>query len=180
MKQYQQAPIHVAVALATFVVIGFAQQNSWDSYKPRTLQSIMEAHAHDIEKLEPGKKMLVISGDSVPSQVKLVYLGKSRAIAGKRKELLQGWQKSFKAIAPQDPDLFATEMLFREGKKEYWIAIQKPLVEPLPKEVKVGQTVTTYVIWMGAIGDDEGWEWLFAMNEFDTPEPERPSSSKSL
>jgi hypothetical protein len=159
--------------------MGFAQQSSWDSYKPRTLQSIMEAHAHDTPRLEPGKKRLVITGDSVPSQIKLVYQGKSRAIEGKRKELVQNWQKSYKTSVPQDPGLFATEMLFREGKREYWIAIQKPLVEPLPKEVKVGQTVTTYVIWMGAIGDGEGWEWLFAMNEFDTPEPEKSSSETS-
>jgi len=66
-------------------------------------------------------------------------------------------------------------MLFREGDKEFWIAVQKPLVDPLPKEVGVGKQFTAYVIWMGAIKSEDHWEWVFAMNEFDTPAHAVPS-----
>ena len=60
-------------------------------------------------------------------------------------------------------------MLFKEGSDEHWIALQKPLLDYLPKEVKRGQAINAYVIWMGAIKVDNHWKWLFAMNEFDAP-----------
>ena len=87
---------------------------------------------------------------------------------GKRAELLEYWKKMLKR-SDDLINVFGTEMLFKEGDKEIWIAVQKPLLDPLPKEVAVGKSFTAYIIWMGAIQDGNHWEWLFAMNEFDTP-----------
>jgi hypothetical protein len=61
---------------------------------------------------------------------------------------------------------FKTEVLFREGKKDYWIAVQNVLLEALPKEVKPGKALTGYIVWIGAIKTRKDWHCLFAMNDF--------------
>ena len=53
--------------------------------------------------------------------------------------LLDFWRKMLKEQAPS-ADEFATEVLFKEGSAEHWIVVQKPLLDPLSKEVRTGQT----------------------------------------
>lgn len=91
-----------------------------------------------------------------------------------KKLVLETWKKSFLADDPADiNEAFPIEMLFREGKDEYWIAVQKPLVQPIRKEVQKAQEVKVYMILMGAIEVDGHWDWLFAINEFETPPPQK-------
>jgi hypothetical protein len=113
---------------------------------------------------------MFVSGDSFPSQIRLVYLEKSRPLPANKKILLDAWRKMLGDNAPTS-GVFATEVLFREGTQTHWIAVQKPLLDSLHKEVKNGQTVNAYVIWIGAIRVTRPWEWLFAMNEFEATEP---------
>lgn len=143
-------------------------EDHWGEYKCRTLQSIIDMHRDDIGRLNSKKKAMLLTGDSFRSQVELIYLGQSRAIPAPKNVLVDNWRKMFREDAPP-PDAFTTEALFKEGDKEHWIAIQKPLVDVLAKEVKKGQTVKAYVIWVGAIKAGRQWEWLFAMNGFDGP-----------
>jgi hypothetical protein len=121
----------------------------------------------DSTAVDPNKE-IVLTANSFPSKVCLIFLGKSRPLQGKRQMLVQYWQKMLK-ISDDLTNVFGTEMLFREGDKEFWIAIQKPLVDPLPREAEIGKSFTAYVIWMGAIKSEGHWEWVFAMNEFDAP-----------
>jgi hypothetical protein len=108
---------------------------------------------------------MLLTGDSFQSTVEVVYMGKSRPIDAKERVLLESWRKMFKEQPPPS-DAFLTEGLFKEGSKEHWIAIQKPLVDSLRNEVKTGQAVDAYLIWIGTIKIDERWRWLFAMNGF--------------
>jgi len=86
--------------------------------------------------------------------------------------LLVGWTKMLKDTVPANTvELFQTEVLFREGEEEHWLAVQKSLVDALPKEVKTGQEINGYVIWLGIVKVDDHFEYLFAMNEFDGPNP---------
>ena len=144
------------------------EENHWDEYQPRTLQSIIDMHRQSIEDLDRNstKKAMLLTGDNFPSLASLIYLGKSRPLPANRKTLLDAWRRSMKENAPP-PDVFLTEVLFREGKHEHWIVVQKPLLDALSKEAKDGQTLTVYVIWVGAIRVNRQWDWLFAMNEFD-------------
>jgi len=110
----------------------------------------------------------LLTGQWFPSKVKITYLGKSRPVAGKRRDLLVLWRKSFPTVLPAEAeDLFSTEMLFQEGHKKCWIVVQKPLLESLRNEVKVGHPLVGYVVWVGAIKIGGHWEWVFAMNGFD-------------
>jgi hypothetical protein len=119
---------------------------------------------------------MALSAESFPSKVTLVYLGKSRPLEGRRAELVEGWKKMLK-ITDDVVSVFGTEMLFKEGDREFWIAVQKPLIESMTREIAVGKPFTAYVIWMGAIKSEKHWEWLFAMNAFDSPTPGSYESS---
>ena len=149
-------------------------ENHWEDYEPRTIQSVIEIHRNsDVFKdMKSKKKAMLLTGDNFPSQVKLIYLGQKRPISGYRKVLLDAWRKMLRDKAPPD-DVFVTEVLFKEGRSERWLAIQEPLLGPLTKEVKQGDTVNAYVIWVGAIKGSQKWEWLFAMNEFVACPPSR-------
>ena len=138
----------------------------WEDYEPRTLQSIIAMHVDDVKDLDSKEKVVLLTGDSFRSRVRLIYLGDSRPLSAKRSKLLDFWRKMLKDQAPP-ADVFSTEVLFKEGADEHWIVVQKPLLDALPKEVKRGQPVNAYVIWIGAIKVGKQWEWLFAMNEFD-------------
>jgi len=143
-------------------------EDHWDRYQCRTLQSIIDLHRDDVQALNSKKKAILLTGDSFPSQVKLVYLGESRPLPAKKGVLLDFWRKMLKEQAPP-AEVFATEVLFKEGADEHRIAVQQPLLDALPKELKKGQAVNAYLIWMGAIKVGNRWEWLFAMNRFDGP-----------
>lgn len=147
-------------------------QVGWGAYKPRSLQSIIEMNqglAHDLESDTGGwAGRFLLTGDNFPSTVTLVYLGKSRPIAGKRLDLLKAWAKSM-GRTDEDVAKFGTEMLFREGHREYWIAVQKPLVGEIKTDAAGGIPIEGFIMWMGAVQVDDHWEWLFAMNRFDNP-----------
>jgi hypothetical protein len=149
--------------------VTYAQHQSeghWEDYAPRTLQWIVDTHREESKRLDSKKKAVLLTGDSFQSRVSLVYSGESRPLPVEDAVLLDFWRKMLKEQAPLAEE-FATEVLFKEGSTERWIVVQKPLLDPLSKEVRSGQTVTGYVIWVGAIKAGKRWEWLFAMNGFD-------------
>lgn len=163
---FRRVVLFVCVSAVLPTTCAWAQgEDHWENYQLRTLQSIVEMHRDDIENLNSKKKAVLLTGDSFQSQVELVYLGESRPLPARKGVLLGFWRKMLKEEAPP-PDVFSTEFLFREGNEERWIAVQTPLVDVLPKEVRKGQSVNAYVIWIGAIKDGKHWEWMFAMNGF--------------
>ncbi|HJT68798.1 MAG TPA: hypothetical protein VJ731_01290 [Terriglobales bacterium] len=141
--------------------------NHWDEYQPRTLASIIRMHDQDIHDLDlqSEKKAMLLTGDNFPSRTVLVYTGKSRPLLADKQKLLSAWRLMLKSEAPPE-DEFKTEVLFREGKKPHWVAVQNVLLQDLPREVKPGQAVTGYIVWIGAIRTRKDWRWLFALNDF--------------
>jgi len=159
------------VCIPAFALAMYAwgqSETHWEGYKRRTLQSIIEMFG-DEEFPDSSKNYASLSGEMFPSKVKLVYLAKSRPLPANKKELLTSWTTS-RGRPATTVDLFPTEVLFREGTDEHRIAVQKPLLASLPKEVKRGKSFDGYIIFMGTIKKvGEQKEWLFAMNEFDAP-----------
>lgn len=161
-------------AILAFSIATYPRSHSedhWESYQPRTLKSIVDAHnLSELEQVKgvPTKKnAMYISADSLPSRTPLIYLGQFRPLPAKSAVLLTAWRKTLGGQAPP-PDVFSTEIHFKEGADEYWIAVQQPLVPDVRKELKTGQEIDGYIIVIGAIKMGRSWEWLFAMNRFDS------------
>lgn len=134
----------------------------FERYKPRTLGEIIKAHS-DPQVLE--RSNMLLTGDTFPSKVKVIYTGESRKIAPARKQHLDMLVTSFN-VDPKVIDLYGTEMLFTEGGEEHWLPVQKKLIPFFEKELKKGEAVILYAEWVGAKKIGGTWEWIFIVQEF--------------
>jgi hypothetical protein len=166
MKRLAGVVIAISVLIAAANVRSQDKQDHWGQYEPRTLQSIIDTNQEFAKKLNSDKKAMLLTGDNFPSKVRLTYLVDSRPLPAEQKVLVDSYRKAMKDNAPA-ADVFTTQIRFEEDSREYWILVQKPLLDALPKELSKGQALDAYVMWIGAIKVGRHWEWLFAMNEFE-------------
>jgi hypothetical protein len=73
--------------LTLFLMTNYAlAQDSWESYKPRTLKQIIQQHEPELVKQRGQEKAVsIISADAFPSRVKIIYTGESRIVSAKKK-----------------------------------------------------------------------------------------------
>lgn len=161
--------------------LGIASQQAtspWDDYIPRTLQSIIEAHRDVLSQpTRAGSnpdKQVALSADSFPSKVNLIFTGQSRPLSDAHAKLLENWSKMLR-INDDLTAAFGTEMLFKEGAQEFWMPVQGSLVNDMSTEVKAGRSFTAYVVWVGAVKANNQWDWVFALNAYDSSPDKLPS-----
>jgi len=150
----------------------FAQDFDWDKYKPRTLKEITtvlaEASFKDPDVLITDGKggSIILSRDTFPSQIKVVYTGSSRKVSDKKKEVIAAWLRVYGK--PQEYlNLFESEYLFTEDSKEYWLPVQKQVASYFEKELQKGNKVNLYAAWVGARKESGSVEHVFLVNEFE-------------
>ena len=158
------------VLLVTSQVL--AQDFDWDKYKPRTLKEITtvlaEASFKAPDVLITGVKggSIILSRDTFPSQVNVVYAGSSRKVSDKKREVIAAWLRVYGK--PQEYlNLFEAEYLFTEDSKEYWLPVQKQVASYFGKELQKGDKVSLYTAWVGARKESGGVEHVFLVNEFE-------------
>ncbi|HSK71624.1 MAG TPA: hypothetical protein VK892_08015 [Pyrinomonadaceae bacterium] len=171
----KQKFIFLALFITLFVSQTFAQ-SSWDLYQPRTLKEIITTIAAkslknpDVHIRDEKKDIsIILSYNSFQSRVKATYTGSSRKVSDKRKEFISIWLKTLDK--PKEYlDLFENEYLFIEDKVEYWLPVQKQVASFFSEELKKGDTVTLFVVWLGARKDKNSIDYIFLMNEFEAEE----------
>jgi len=156
----------VIICALTLNLIGtrISAQEQWDAYQSRTLGQIVKLHALELGESR-AQVTFLLTAESFPSKVRVVYTGKSREITPRRREVISEWAKARK-VSKEVVDLFEHELLFVEGSKEYWIPVQEQLIPYLRRDVKTGETVELLVIWIGARKEMRQVEWVFLVNEF--------------
>jgi Tfp pilus assembly protein PilF len=168
------------LCLALFLMTNYAlAQDSWESYKPGTIKQIIQQHEPElVTERGQAKTVSIISADSFPSRVKVIYTGESRIVSAKKKELIVDWVISFR-YKPETADLFESELLFKEGSVEHWLPVQKPVIPYFAQELKKGDEVTLLLVWAGARRDPEQTDWVFLVNEFEAKDQRLGVSQKS-
>jgi hypothetical protein len=140
-------------------------QDGWDKYEPRTLSQIIRQHSKAVAD-EKARVQLFFTADVFPSRVRVTYVGEMRKISLTRKNFIAEWAKTRKV--PQDlVGLFEEEVLFKEGQTEYWLPVQKQVIPYFKEELKAGEKVDLYLIWIGARRESEVSDWVFLVNEFE-------------
>ena len=173
MKCLALCSLTLALA-ASFTSAQDQGKDSWKDYQPRTLDRIINDHAAkvldnpDILMTFPDGSTAVLTRHSFPSRVNVTYTGRSRSISPKRKELIKHWLTTYYGLERREEyvKLFDTEFLFTETLVEYWLPIQSPLIQPLQEELKKGDEVTLYVVWLGSRKESGKVDWVFLVNEF--------------
>ncbi len=168
------------LCIALFLMTNHAlAQDSWERYKPRTLNQIIQQHAPELVKVRGLEKVVsIISSDSFPSRVKAIYTGESRSVSAKKKELIFNWVKSF-GYRLEIADLFESELSFKEGSVEYWLPVQKQVSPYFAQELKKGDEVTLLLIWVGVRRESEQTDWVFLVNDFETTDQQQGAPQKS-
>jgi hypothetical protein len=136
----------------------------YERYRPRTLLEIIREHS-DPKILQKNEGSMILTGDTFPSKVRVIYTGESRKISPPKKQHLDMLVKSFN-VDPKVIDRYGTEMLFMEGEDEHWLPVQAGLQSFFQKELKKGEEVILYAEWVGAKKVGGKWEWVFIVQEF--------------
>ncbi len=136
----------------------------YERYSPRTISEIIREHS-DPKILQKNEGSMILTGDTFPSKVRVIYRGETRKISSAKKQHLDMLVTSFN-VDPKVIDLYRTEMLFMEGEDEYWLPVQARLIPFFEKEMKKGEEVILYAEWVGAKKVGGKWEWVFIVQEF--------------
>lgn len=137
-------------------------------YKPRSMKAVSASDLkEEISRNE--KEKVIVRGDILPSRVRLTYRGRSRLLPQAKKDVLYRWAQLYAGSPEHYTQPYETELLFREGKTDYWIAVRNQAMAQFEKEVKKRKAVDLYLIRLGWAGSGNEWEPLLLMESFDGP-----------
>jgi hypothetical protein len=157
--------IAFAIVIAVPLRASSAQTN-WGRYKPGSISAIMEAHDPTLPRSsQKGRENVMVSGDDFPTIADVLYRGQSRPLTLRRAEVLREWSMTFMRDTSALND-FHREYLFQEGERLLWLPVQDTVASFFAKELKTGQPVYLYVIFLGAQWTNDDVVWGFAVNEF--------------
>ncbi len=108
---------------------------------------------------QPGQRVF-LGGSSFPSLPNIEYLDSTRATSGRRLELIRLWIRTYE-IPDEVPEDYTTELLFRENGRELWLPVRRTVIEELESAAVPGDTLTIYVVWVGALRAGPDIEWVF-------------------
>lgn len=163
-----------AISLGGSTRIAWAQ-STWDRYQPGTLSAVIKAQDSTIRAEVAGAKnaSFHFSGDQFPTRARVIYKGESRPVDSMRLEVVRRWGLAFHRDSSIASD-FHREYLFQEGRELLWLPVQDTVASFFARELKPGQPVTLYVMWLGAYYREGTILWAFIVNEFST-KPARQS-----
>lgn len=150
----------VALSLSG-VAVSAPEGATWNDYLPRSLESVIEQHQSLATESDP-----LFTANNFPSRARVIYLGKKRRLPKDRADFVDKYFAHIRGN-PDFRGLFKSEVLVREGGREYWLSIQKELLPALKEEVEAGTEVEIYVTWLGGIRAEGTIEWIFTINEFE-------------
>jgi len=144
-------------------------QTRWDRYQPGTLSAIIKVQDSTIRAEAAGDRnpSFHFSGEQFPTRARVIYKGESRPVNSMRLEVVRRWGLAFHRDSSIAND-FHREYLFQEGQESLWLLVQDTVASFFARELKPGQRVTLYVMWVGAYYHERTIEWAFIVNEFST------------
>lgn len=155
------ASIVLALASAAlaqgFPVLSFGQMIALDE------QLIREQHQPE----RPGD-LFFNPGENGGARVRAVYTGQSRPLDQRRQAFIIAFASTSVGNGGYAA-LYEREYRFTADGRDWWLPAQNQVASYFPKELKAGQTVTLYVRNAGGFRLSDSWDWVFLVEEFDTP-----------
>jgi hypothetical protein len=145
-----------------------------DDYQPRTLKEIF-AMKPDPKDLRDKQDRLVVTADILPSVVRVTYTGSTRSIPQFQKEAIHQWARLYAGSMEHYTEPYQDEMLFLEGGKQYWLAVQKNSALA-KRELSKGEALKLYLIRVGAAIVGDKFDWTLLVEDFRELETSRPAA----
>ncbi len=137
-------------------------QLPWEYYRRRGLTEVITQQRDVVLRTfteELGQRVF-LGGSSFPSHPNIEYLDSARVTSARRLELIRLWIKTYE-IPDEVPEDYTTELLFREEGLKLWLPVRKKVIEELESAAAPGDTLTLYVVWVGALRARTDIEWVF-------------------
>ena len=113
-------------------------------------------------------------GENGGGRVTAVYTGQSRPLDLRRQAFITAFASTNNGNE-QYASLYLREYRFTAAGRDWWLPVQSQVAGFFPKELKAGETVTLYVRNAGGFRLSDSWDWVFLVEEFDTPEGAAPT-----
>ena len=147
------------LAIVAFAATALGQEG-FAHYPIRPLVSLVAEHDTPEQKTVD----FVISANPFPSKTAVFVTGERRAIPKAKMDFIKLWFET-RGLPPERAEILENEYRFREGEKEYWLPVLKPLEPFLDKELKKGDGAVLYYFFLGGYSKTER-EWVFVVEEF--------------
>lgn len=139
-----------------------------EDYKPRTLKEVAAEKA-GAESRGNKEETMRVDGDILPSRARAAYTGTARPLPQIKKEVLRQWARLYAGSPEGYTEPYETELLFKEGGAEHWLAVRKKSLPQFERELKPGAAVDLYLIRVGAAKTSDEWESVLLIESWQKP-----------
>ena len=123
----------------------------------------------------PGDLFFNPSTETGGAKVRAVYTGQSRPLDQRKQAFITAFA-STNLGNERYAALYEREYRFTAGGQDWWLPVQTAVAGYFGKELKAGQSVSLYIRNAGGFRLSDSWDWMFLVEEFDTPEGATPST----
>jgi len=116
----------------------------------------------------PGDLFFNPSTETGGAKVRAVYTGQSRPLDQRKQAFITAFA-STNLGNERYAALYEREYRFTAGGQDWWLPVQSQVAGYFAKELKAGQPVNLYIRNAGAFRLSDSWDWVFLVEEFDTP-----------
>jgi len=144
-----------------FPILTFAQMIALDE------QIIRDQHKPE----RPGD-LFFNPGENGGNRARAVYTGQSRSLDLRHDAFIH----AFAATNTGNDDyaaLYRREYRFTADGHDWWLPVQNQVAGYFARELKPGETVMLYLRNAGGFRLSDSWDWVFLVEEFDTPGGEK-------
>ncbi len=107
-------------------------------------------------------------GENGGAKVRAVYTGQSRPLDQRKQAFVTAFASTSVGNS-QYAGLYEREYRFTAAGQDWWLPVQSQVAGYFAKELKAGQGVTLYVRNAGGFRLSDSWDWVFLVEEYDTP-----------
>jgi hypothetical protein len=143
---------------------------NWERYRPSDLQLVIDEHSKYFDDSPKVQLSINALASANPYRVKVSYMDDHRKISDGKKQLISAWGKSTQ-IEEIFIRMFEQEIIFKYGSKIFWFPIQSALIPDFKMELKKGDEVNLYVMFIGTFWEGNQIQWVFIVNDFEKINP---------
>jgi hypothetical protein len=125
----------------------------------------------------PGDLFFNPSTETGGARTRAVYTGQSRPLDLRKQAFITAFA-STSVGNDRYATLYEREYRFTAGGQDWWLPVQSQVAGYFGKELKAGQAVTLYIRNAGGFRLADSWDWIFLVEEFDTPEAAPPDKGE--
>ena len=161
---------------AALLATGAAQAQGYPPLSfDQMIQIDMELIRLQRQPERPGDLFFNPSSETGGAKTRAIYTGQSRPLDQRKQAFITAFA-STSIGNDRYATLYEREYRFTAGGQDWWLPVQSQVAGYFAKELKAGQSVSLYIRNAGGFRLSDSWDWVFLVEEFDSPQGAAPSA----